>query len=33
MSPFGYEQTFSGPKFMSALPPKADETEGSHRSP
>ena len=33
MSSFGYERTFSGPKSTSALPPKADETEGSRRSP
>ncbi len=29
----GYERTSSRPKSMSALPPKADETEGSAQSP
>ncbi len=33
MTGYGYERTFSGPNSMSALPPKADETEGSRRSP
>ena len=33
MTATGYEQTFSRPKSTSALPPKADQTEGSRRSP
>ncbi len=33
MSLLGYKETLSRPKSTSALPPKADEAEGRHRSP